>query len=156
MTTAVATQNEVLKAIRELAREHGISFQDAAALYQGIRLEELVAAAGRPNPKRSPSGPPILVAVVNIVTAFVAVQGPTMVLPPGATTTIRMRHHTATPGRLGWVAFSQQGITQYDASCVEMKSNDSFPVTCNHWEDMWFDADTASTKFELIAEYGRP
>lgn len=99
-------------------------------------------------------GPQVLVRVVTVVTADTPVQGPKVKLPPGTRTSVRMRNHSTVTGRLGYVGFSNQAVSQ-DSERVEMRSNDTIGVGVLNWEEIWFSGNTATTKFELMAEYAQ-
>lgn len=93
--------------------------------------------------------PQILVRRVLVVTAGTPVQGPDSPISPGYATVVRQRRHTGAP--VGYVAGSKAEVGSA-AERVELADNDSFTLKVTNWAELWFDADTANTSFELIVE----
>ena len=90
-----------------------------------------------------------LIRRVLVSTAGTAVQGPSITVPKGFDTVIRMRRHTGTPN--GYVALSEHNVSSTGMRS-ELQDNDSLSLKVSNWSKIWFDADTNSTAFELIAE----
>lgn len=83
------------------------------------------------------------------------VQGPSIVVPKGFKVSVRMRHHTTSAGRLGYVSYSKDTVQQ-DGNRKVIKSNDSFVMAVSNFNKFWFWTDTATaaapTQFELTVE----
>ena len=90
-----------------------------------------------------------LIRRVLVSTAGTAVQGPDITVPKGFDTVIRMRRHTGTPN--GYVALSEHNVSSTGMRS-ELQDNDSLSLKVSNWSKIWFDADTNTTAFELIAE----
>ena len=153
MPMAPVSDGEVFARIEALRVEKCLTFEEAASLWSAMRVNDLFNLTYRPRCDRN-AGNRVLVALVTVTTAGEAKRGPRTALSMAFKTTVRMRHHSTSTGRLGYIAFSESEITRDDAR-VELKSNDSFEVEIDDWENVWFDSDTNTTKFELITEYCR-
>ena len=90
-----------------------------------------------------------IVRRVRVVTAGTAIQGPDVAIPRGVVAVIRQRRHDAS--RNGYVATNERDVSS-TGSRVEMQNNDTVVLQVSNWNKVWFDSDTASTDFELIAE----
>jgi hypothetical protein len=90
-----------------------------------------------------------LIRRVLVSTAGTAVQGPNISVPKGFDTVIRMRRHTGTPN--GYVALSEHNVSSTGMRS-ELQDNDSLSLKVSNWSKIWFDADSNTTAFELIAE----
>jgi hypothetical protein len=90
-----------------------------------------------------------LVRRVRVVTVGTPVQGPDIAIPKGYDVVIRMRRHAGTPN--GYVSGSA-GAVRSTESRVELRDNDSITVRLSNMKEAWFDADTATTDFEMIVE----
>lgn len=86
---------------------------------------------------------------VNVSTAGTPVNGPNIPVPRGFTTVIRQRRHTGTPN--GYIALNEHSVGSTDFR-IELQDNDSISLKVTNWDEIWFDADTANTAFELIVE----
>jgi len=84
-----------------------------------------------------------------VVTAGTAVQGPDVSIPRGVVSVIRQRRHDAS--RNGYVATNERDVSS-TGSRVEMQNNDTVVLQVSNWSKVWFDSDTNTTDFELIAE----
>lgn len=93
--------------------------------------------------------PQILVRRVIVVTAGTPVQGPDFTISPGYATVVRQRRHSGAP--TGYVAGTRAELLN-TAERSELSDNDSITVRVTNWSQLWFDADTANTAFELIVE----
>jgi len=93
--------------------------------------------------------PEAIVRRVRVVTAGTAVQGPDVAIPRGVVSVIRQRRHDAS--RNGYVATNERDVSS-TGSRVEMQNNDTVVLQVSNWNKIWFDADTSTTDFELIAE----
>ena len=93
--------------------------------------------------------PEAIVRRVRVDTVGVAVQGPNVVIPRGVVSVIRQRRHDAS--RNGYVATNERDVSS-TGSRVEMQNNDTVVLQVSNWSKIWFDSDTATTDFELIAE----
>lgn len=101
-------------------------------------------------PPRGTTGPTSwLVREINVKTAGKAVRGPDLAIPRGFVTVVRMRHHTGTP--TGYVA-SEESALGTSAGRSELRDGDHISLLLPNWEALYFDADTDSTRFELIVE----
>lgn len=90
-----------------------------------------------------------LIRRVRVATAGTAVQGPSIDIPKGFRTVVRQRRHTGTPN--GYVALSERAVGS-TAERAELQDNDAITFAVSNWSKLWFDADTNTTDFELIAE----
>ena len=90
-----------------------------------------------------------IVRRVRVETAGTAVQGPDVAIPRGVVSVIRQRRHDAS--RNGYVATNERDVSS-TGSRVEMQNNDTVVLQISNWNKVWFDSDTASTDFEMIAE----
>jgi len=90
-----------------------------------------------------------LIRRVLVSTSGTAVQGPGITVPKGYATVIRMRRHSGTPN--GYVALSEHNVSSTGMRS-ELQDNDSLSLKVSNWNKIWFDADTNTTSFELIAE----
>jgi len=92
-------------------------------------------------------------AVIRTITVEASgspVQAPDMPVPKGREVTIRMRRHSGTPN--GYVAFSRSA-TLADFTRTELRDNDAITVKyLDNFARAWFNADTATTKFEMMVE----
>lgn len=129
------TDNELLQAILDAV----VDLKNATLLPPGLIGEGLNPWATR----KVTTGPDTTVASI--------VQGPNFEVPLGFQVSCRMRHHTTTPGRLGYVAPSKEAVEQ-DGNRKVLKSNDSFTMRQGNFNHYWFWGDTASTVFELTVE----
>ena len=93
--------------------------------------------------------PEAIVRRVRVVTAGTAVQGPDVSIPRGVVSVIRQRRHDAS--RNGYVATNERDVSS-TGSRVEMQNNDTVVLQVSNWSKVWFDSDTNTTDFELIAE----
>ena len=93
--------------------------------------------------------PEAIVRRVRVITAGTAVQGPDVSVPKGVVSVIRQRRHDAS--RNGYVATNERDVSS-TGSRVEMQNNDTVVLQVSNWNNVWFDSDTATTDFELIAE----
>lgn len=89
------------------------------------------------------------VITVTVATANTPVQGPDLSVPDGYAVTVRQRRHSGAP--TGYVGSSGPN-TANSRSRIEMGDNDSFTLQVTNTKLLWFNADTASTVFELILE----
>ena len=90
-----------------------------------------------------------LIRRVRVTTAGTKVQGPSIDVPKGFTTVVRMRRHSGTPN--GYIAMSEHAVSSTDTR-IEMQDNDSVSINVSNWSKLWFDADSSDTDFELIVE----
>ena len=90
-----------------------------------------------------------IVRRVRVETAGTAVQGPDVSIPRGVVSVIRQRRHDAS--RNGYVATNERDVSS-TGSRVEMQNNDTVVLQISNWNKIWFDSDTNTTDFELIAE----
>ena len=90
-----------------------------------------------------------LIRRVRVTTAGTAVQGPGIDIPKGFKTVVRQRRHTGTPN--GYVALSERAVSS-TVERAELQDNDAITFAVSNWSKLWFDADTNTTDFELIAE----
>ena len=86
---------------------------------------------------------------MRVVTAGKALQGPDVAVPEGVASVIRQRRHSNSPN--GYVALNERDVSS-TGSRIEMVNGDTVVLQVSNWNKIWFDADTASTDFELIAE----
>ena len=86
---------------------------------------------------------------VNVSTAGTAVNGPNISVPPGFVTVIRQRRHSGTPN--GYIALTEHAVGSTDFR-IELQDNDSISLKVTNWDEIWVDADTNNTAFELIVE----
>ena len=93
--------------------------------------------------------PEAIVRRVRVDTVGVAVQGPNVAIPRGVVSVIRQRRHDAS--RNGYVATNERDVSS-TGSRVEMQNNDTVVLQVSNWNKVWFDSDTATTDFEMIAE----
>ena len=99
----------------------------------------------------SGSRPEALVRRVRVATTGTPVQGPDVETASGVATVVRMRRHTTDSSRNGYVALNEHDLSN-SAFRAELQSNDAVVLNISNWDKLWFDADTADTDFELIAE----
>ena len=90
-----------------------------------------------------------LIRRVLVSTAGTAVQGPNISVPRGYATVIRMRRHSGTVN--GYVALSEHNVSSTGMRS-ELRDNDTLTLKVSNWSKIWFDSDTNTTSFELIAE----
>ena len=93
--------------------------------------------------------PEAIVRRVRLDTPGVAVQGPNVSIPRGVVSVIRQRRHDAS--RNGYIATNERDVSS-TGSRVEMQNNDTVVLQISNWNKIWFDSDTNTTDFELIAE----
>jgi len=93
--------------------------------------------------------PEAIIRRVQVVTAGTAVEGPDVEIPEGVVSVIRQRRHAGAPN--GYVALNERDVSS-TGSRVEMQNNDTVVLEVSNWNKIWFDADSAETNFELIAE----
>ena len=86
---------------------------------------------------------------MRVETAGTPVRGPDVPIPPGVVSVIRQRRHTGTP--TGYIALNERDVTS-TGSRVEMQNNDTVVLALSNWNNIWFDADSDDTDWELIAE----
>ena len=86
---------------------------------------------------------------VRVDTAGTPKQGPDVAIPPGVVSVIRQRRHTTSPN--GYVAANERDVTS-TGSRSEMLNGDTIVLSVSNWNNLWVDADTNDTDFELIAE----
>lgn len=89
------------------------------------------------------------VVVLTVKTAGQPVEGPDLPVPDGYTVIVRQRRHAGTP--TGYVASKQPNLINTN-SRVELGDNDSVPLGVSNTNQIYVDADTDSTSFELILE----
>jgi hypothetical protein len=99
--------------------------------------------------KNNNSLPEAIILRVRVVTAGKALQGPDVAVPEGVASVIRQRRHSNSPN--GYVALNERDVSS-TGSRIEMVNGDTVVLQVSNWNKIWFDADTASTDFELIAE----
>ena len=86
---------------------------------------------------------------MRVETAGTPAQGPDVPIPQGVVSVIRQRRHTGTP--TGYIALNERDVTS-TGSRVEMQNNDTVVLALSNWNNIWFDADSDDTDWELIAE----
>lgn len=146
----IAHAKENYAHVMAISKALGLSFSDACSCLQAILLTELIRVVVQP-PKEVGDGPPVLIEMMMVATPGTAVQCAPCPVPRGFPVTVRMRHHTTSAGRLGYVGIGQSGVSRTDHRC-EMKSNDSVSFYVPNLDWIWLDADTADTQFETIVE----
>ena len=122
---------------------------DVVSLLTEIR-DALMGPEAYSDTDNAPRG---LIRSVTVVTPGTPVRGPDVPLPPGYTVTVRQRHHSGNP--VGYFGFSQDDVL-VDGHRSVWHDNDSLTLSTKRVGNMkylWFDADTASTVFEIIVEF---
>ena len=92
---------------------------------------------------------PVIIRAVQVVAADSPVQGPEVEVPPNWVCVVRQRIHAGTP--IGRVAASRNAIRN-TGERVELEDGDSVMMNVPCMDDLWFDADTAATSFEIIVQ----
>jgi len=110
-------------------------------------LKEAVLA-----PPHAPQGDTeLIIGAVNVTAAGTPVHGPSMDMPKGRTTTVRMRRHAGSP--TGYVAVTSPGA-EHTLTRIELKDNDSVNgIEVSNWNLLWFDGaslPTGGVFFELF------
>ena len=96
-------------------------------------------------------GPAANIQTVTVSTAGTPVEGPDVAVPKGYVCSVRQRYHAT--DRTGYVGFSEQGV-KLSAARIELRNQVSVDFRrVRNMSELWFDADTASTVFELVAEH---
>ena len=96
-------------------------------------------------------GPAANIQTVTVSTAGTPVEGPDVAIPRGYVCSVRQRYHAS--DRTGYVGFSEQGV-KLSATRIELRNQVSVDFRrVRNMSELWFDADTASTIFELVAEH---
>ena len=125
-----------------------LNSKDTLVLLRGIivGLERLRQAVIRP-PRSDRGDIPVVAHRVNVAASGTPVQGPRLKVPAGHKVLIRQRNHAGTP--VGYVAFDRVSIAQ-TATRIEYGDGDKLEFDLDSLDQVWFDADTNSTAFELI------
>ena len=146
LETTAANAPEFLMEIAESISTFALEVKESLA-----RIEELLK-----DPVEEERGnwgkdarPEAIVRRVRVVTAGTAVRGPDVAIPRGVVSVIRQRRHDAS--RNGYVATNERDVSS-TGSRVEMQNNDTVVLQVSNWSKVWFDSDTNTTDFELIAE----
>lgn len=90
-----------------------------------------------------------LVRRVRVETTGTPVSGPDIPIPPGYRAIVRQRRHAGSP--TGYVGFSRGDVGD-SVTRIEMGDGDAMSFNLNNMDEVWFDADTANTDFEIIVE----
>lgn len=83
---------------------------------------------------------------VTVVASGTPARGPAVPVPPGYDVIVRQRHHSGSPE--GYVAYSSAEVGEDETRTV-LHNNDSFGARVSNLNQFYFDADTATTNFEL-------
>lgn len=109
------------------------------------------AIIGPEAPSDATQGIPVgFIRSVHVVTAGVPVQGPDRDIPQGYSMVVRQRRHAGTP--TGYFGFTE-GDVGAELTRSEMGDGDVFILSTTrvkNLKNLWFDADTADTFFELV------
>ena len=146
----VANQTETgPEFLREIAENIAIFAQEVKESLASI--EELLKDPVEEERQKRGVGarPEVIIRRVRVVTAGTAVSGPDVPIAKGVVTVIRQRRHTASIN--GYVASTEQDVSS-TGSRVEMQNNDTVTLQVSNWSKIWFDSDTSTTDFELVAE----
>lgn len=90
-----------------------------------------------------------IVRRVRVATVGTPVSGPDIPIPKGYKAIVRQRRHAGSP--TGYVGFSS-GDVGNTVTRIEMGDGDAMSFNLNNMDEVWFDADTANTDFEIIVE----
>lgn len=108
------------------------------------------AIIGPEAPSDEPGIPVGFIRSVHVETPGTAVQGPNREIPEGYQMVVRQRQHTG--ARVGYFGFTE-GDVSVELTRSEMADGDSLTFSTTrikNLDNLWFDADTADTFFELI------
>lgn len=111
-----------------------------------VGVERVRQAVIRP-PRSSQGTMPIVIHRVNVAVAGTPIQGPKLRIPAGHKVLIRQRNHAGTP--VGYIAFDRPAI-EATGDRIEFGDGDKLEFHLDSLDQVWFDADTADTAFELI------
>jgi len=125
--------------------------EDVSALLTQIidLLEELVDVTVLPPRFSDLHESEVAVQRVVVVTAGVPTRGPSVAIPFGFPCRIRQRVHGGAP--VGYVGFSE-GAVRSTQTRIELADENNFQVWISNMDQVWFDADTNNTAFEMWAE----
>ena len=147
LETAANTQNgpELLMDLAEGMNAFAVAVTESLDRIEKLLTPPLPDERG----KNNNSLPEAIIRRVRVATAGTALQGPDVVIPEGVPSVIRQRRHSNSPN--GYVALNERDVSS-TGSRIEMVNGDTVVLQVSNWNKIWFDADTASTDFELIAE----
>ena len=91
------------------------------------------------------------IQTVTVSTVGTPVEGPDVAVPRGYVCSVRQRYHAT--DRTGYVGFSERDVKN-SLTRIELRNQVSVDFRrVRNMSELWFDSDTASTIFELVAEH---